>query len=361
VDRDELLAELQGIFRRRPVLVLGCGASAAMGASLGVQFPGMGELADHLRGRVPELVGGKPGPLEQWGRCAALLDAVGLEQALTDQPVRDRGLLRAIVDATAELVGTADRVVRETVLSGGGTGLALARALGFLLDSVDAVNPVVHVVTPNYDHVVEYACFAARALCLTSFRGSVVGSFEPDPNKQGNLQAVAVSRGRGRSRREPRPLRHVALWKPHGSLSWFEADGTTVELGERPSGAERVMVTPGVGKYETCMTQPALVYHREKAGEALRRASAVVFCGYGFNDRHLETALLPRLRQGLPGAVLSRELTSAARRMVADHPRLLALEAEAPGATLCHCPGGPLRVDGDLWDLDHFLREVIGR
>ncbi len=357
-DVETVYGELQEVFRRNPMLVVGCGASAATGDFVGLRFPTMADLAAELRRAIPQRLDGKPASLKAWKECDALLDALGLESALQKAVITDQLLLEQLVTVTGELIESTNVAFRDHLLAGNVATYPLQRLVDYLFDGAPAAYPVVNVLTPNYDRLVEYACFASRIPCCTQFFDFGIRCFDPD------RCATALTELR-RSERERLVRRqrtaHVAVFKPHGSLGWFQTQDRFVELHDARVNLPRVMVTPGATKYERSLGLSVLNHHREAANTAMKRADGLVFYGYGFNDTHLQTTLAERLALRVPTIILTETLTAAAEVIIAKYPHVWALERADGGITRCLHAGGEQTVDEPIWNLDQFMSSVLGR
>ena len=359
LDEETVYKELQDVFRRQPMVVLGCGSSTATGGIFGIEFPGMEGLAQRLREKLPTRIDSVPDAKLQWKECDGLLDKLGLEGALQESAVKDQRLLREIVNVTAEAIGDPDRRFRELVARGKAKDYPLRRLVEFLVRSVAPWNPKIHIVTPNYDHLVEMTCDAANIRCVTHFEGIIIRCFNRDKVRH---LATKLDSAKGRKRRGVvhRVLPHVLVYKPHGSLGWFQSPEGPVEVHDCSLDLDRIMVTPGVRKYESCLTSEVLDCHRQWANEAVRKADALFFYGYGFNDRHLETAISARLTERVPAVVLARKLSVGARSISKQHPHVWCLEEAQNGFTRCYQDGLIEIIKGSLWELGFFLKSVMG-
>lgn len=353
MDRDDLLKALQGVLRAGPALVLGSGSSIAAGQPHGVDFPSMQGLADALTVEIPRRVDSEQA-VGQWNACRAHMESGSdLETALQQVAVTDDTLLAAISAVVAEAVGTADTALRNGALRGQVTaqGFALSRLLRFLVDGVPATRPRVEVITPNYDHVVEYACLAAGIVCLTGFAPQGLPAFSSEVHIEPTRQVAGRQAAVG----------HVRLAKPHGSLNWVPVGEGYVELPGAPPDLPRLVVAPGSSKYRLTSTIDILDHHRDLAKRAIQNAVAILFYGYGFRDEHLQTSLQAALARGAPAVVLARELSNDAVCMAQTHRKVWALERADTSGTRVVSHGVDDTTAGDLWNLESFLGEVVGR
>ena len=123
-------------------------------------------------------------------------------------------------------------------------------------------------------------------------------------------------------------------------------------------GARRI-IAPGGNKYRLGYEAPFDV-QRNRANQAIDRASTLLFVGYGFNDEHLQTHIRPRF-PGVDAVIVSRNLTENAQKYLALNPTAIGIEA-ADDDSHCRVTQGPDVVEFDLplWDLEHLTKEVLG-
>jgi hypothetical protein len=326
-----------------PVIILGSGASAAHGV------PGMGPLAVHLASSVTP-ANWTAEEAQEWVRFQDRLTAHDdLETALTAVRLTERQTI-FVAWRTRDLLLPADLAALSALLVDR-RALPLARLLKHLFTST---HRTLHVVTPNYDRLAEYAADAAEAATFTGFG-------------QGYLQTRARSPDQRLAIRGEQ-VRTLCVWKVHGSLDWYQdAQGQIVGVrtaSETPTGFTPLMITPGVDKYRLTHGEPFRTI-LSCSDKALDEARAYFCVGYGFNDEHVQTKLIERCdRDSVPLVVITKVLTPTAKAFLSGGKcrRYLALE-EAPGGARAFTHDNPAGFDmpGEaIWSLDKFLDMTIG-
>lgn len=336
---DKLKRAAQEHFEEGFVVVVGSGLSAALG------IPGMRALADHLRVTVPSRIDAALADL--WTRIDARLDDKGLEGALAAEHPPP-ALEDVIVAATADLVlrhelGIATKAVSEKQ----------TLPLGRLFEKVHIPGCAMHVVTTNYDRLVELAAELSGLVVDTMFDGSVVGKLDPERTRR--RFAYGCEKRKTGCKIEYKP--HVRVFKPHGSLDWFERDSTPIRCTIPVDGA-RLIVTPGAGKYRKGY-EKAFEEHRNAANHEIERASRYVILGYGFNDDHLETRLREQIASGKKALYLTHSLTENGRKLVSEHANVLAMTCEDRNTRVRGQGFDDVITAKALWDLDQFVTEVF--
>lgn len=351
---------IRDFFRDKPLVFIGTGMSCA----LDVRF-GMPALRDELLAKVsPD--GGDAAQLAEWKAVQdSLQQGNDLESALNH--VSDGHLLQAITGATARFVATVDREYSFRIAGGEKTWPA-SRLMDRLVRTLPEGDPVLHVVTPNYDLVFEYACDAAELPYTTGFCGGVERTADWVALDRCHVTRETVCH-RGRISAVYKHRKHVRLHKMHGSLDFFFHRGRLVEnhawMWDPPGFAQRVIVTPGLSKYETLQT-----YRQEllkAADSAIERSTHFLFLGYGFNDKHLEEYIARKLvGQSCRGLIVTRDSTPRIEALVGKAPRLWLVCRAHDGATrgtrVCNVSTATdIFIPGrDLWDVAEFTTTFLG-
>ncbi len=340
MEADELQRRLQTFFADGVVAVIGLGHSASHG------LPTMPELADGLRtGMATELT---PAEDAEWRPVDEALDRGFHLEAALDAISHESPLIDRIINAAAELILAAEQPALDR-LSRGVDRFPLAELLPKL-----AVGGTARVITTNYDRLIELAAELAGLFLDTGFVGSHYAACNPALSHAA-LRSAILKRGR-KQKFEYRP--HVVLDKPHGSLDWYAHDETPIRSPYKLE-LPRLMITPGQSKYHRGYEQP-FDHHISHGNQAIDRATGVVAIGFGFNDSHLQKHLEPRIKQGLPCLIITRELSEAATVLLQASPNVVAIERLPPDATRIHdATGSEDFPASNLWQLGNFIDEVL--
>lgn len=348
----EGLELLQTFMRTRPTLIIGSGLSVSMG------LPGMGELLDHLIKKIPQHFSPGSVVIGEWEDCLKLIRDYGFEEGLTKITITEE-LLSIIVDETGQLIEQHDRELCGRLFAGSAKDFPLVKLLNHILASLPPGDPILNVVTPNYDHLVEYACEILKIECNTGFLGTLVGRFIPDILEEDEYIQVQVP-DKGRIKKEFRKIKKVRLLKPHGSIYWQQYKDEVYQSPVNLVGSTRVIITPGRTKYENSLVSFIMNSHRENANQAIRRAESLLIIGYGFNDNHLQTTLMDRLSSCTQCLILTRTLSDNAKKVIASYPQVIGLEKGGDvNSSLWYYRGGNGQWPEPIWSLDHFVDKVI--
>ena len=354
------VSTIRDFFRDSPLVVFGTGMSCALDPRFG-----MPALERELsRKVVPDINAHEQ--VQQWSQVMeSLQNNCGLETALDN--VTDSALLQKITRATGEFVSSIDKEYAIQISNGDAVWPATA-FFKLLVDKLPEGDPVLHVLTPNYDTLFEHACDTVDIHYTSGFFGGLQRQLDWEAVERSLLVLQRVAYGR-QLKAVFKPRKHVRLYKVHGSLNYFLHRGSIVEnnawMWDAPCYATRVMIAPGVSKYQTLQN-----YRQEllkTADAAIDKATRFLFLGYGFNDTHLEAYINKKLTtQGCKGLIVTKD----------SNPRIESLLSQAENLWLVCGPSDDVgdgarifnkRYDGwlelptkRLWDVDTFNSEVLG-
>ena len=359
LDLDTAFQELQRILKRHPVLVVGTGASCALDPRFGMEA-----LAKELPERI-HLEAGREA--QQWNGVLEELKAHRtLEEAL--DAVTEKGLVNRIVAATGAFVAKVDGEWAWRVATG--TTAPLNGLLRKLVHGLPPTNPLQHVVTPNYDMLVEHTCGALGVPYTDGFTGG--STCRRDWVAAGNSMLIRTHEPRGKTWADVTRYRpHVRLHKVHGSINWLQDEHEDRLLRcdrstdvDAPVGWRRAMITPGRSKLAEAGVKRDWF---TEADNAIGAAHAFLIVGYGFNDDHIQKRMRTKLAdQGCPGIVVTRDWTERIKDWIRQSSDLWAVCRNPSGDNTGSIIAGPANVDAPLecydrniWDIASFSDAVM--
>jgi hypothetical protein len=345
LDLHELKLLLQSHFTDGLVTIIGSGLSCAEG------LPGMSELANHLQATIED--GLSITDVAHWTKLWPLIVANGLEAALLALAPTPT-LEAAIVARTGDLIASREREIVGQVFARTKT-LRFTRLLPHLLKPTAGGLPV---VTTNYDRLIEIAAEEAGLGADTMFVGDFAGVLN---ERESRLSFCRDVRLRANKQVTYRYRPRVNVFKPHGSLDWYQRDGNPV----RYSGdlaLPRLIITPGLNKFRNGYESP-FDKHRDRANSAIDHAACFLIIGYGFNDDHLETHLRSCIRRGIKTLMLTHTLSPNAMKLACECANVVAIQHAVIGGT----QGSSLFInkaerqipDTALWELNTFVSKVL--
>lgn len=344
LELSKIKRQLQDHLQEGLLLVVGTGLSIAEG------IPGMWALAEHLKRVIPEKLISAPD--SAWNDVVAALDGGDHLEAAMGKTTLHASTVDAVVAATALFIGSEEKKVFERVLSG-------QRQLPFtpFVKHLFKAGKKFHLITSNYDRLIELATEAADIGVDSRFCGYLYA--QVDPKRSADAHRETYMSGKNTLFR---PLSSLSVYKPHGSLDWFDIGGKVIRS---PVGTGKVpiIITPGVSKYRASFRW-AFDDQRTSGNRCVTNATRLMFIGYGFNDDHLEQQLCPNLRVTKPSIIVTKALTENARRLIANSNTadVIALSAVSESdlrTRIVSSNGDELIVDEQLWHLEGFNTGVL--
>jgi hypothetical protein len=342
LDGNQVKKKLQDHLQEGLLIVVGTGLSIAEG------IPGMHQLAEHLKRTIPaKLPVSDPG----WDQVVTALDKGDNLEGAMMKLVLLESTVDTVVAETACLIAMEERKVIRSVLIG-------ERVLPFtpFLKHLFKAAKKFHIITTNYDRLVEMAAEAAAVGVDSRFFGYLHGRLEPKRSADSHRELYLS--GKNSSFRN---LPCLCVHKPHGSLDWFNVGEKIIrcplECGQVP-----MIITPGTSKYRESF-RSAFDDQRTAGNKAATAATRLMFIGYGFNDEHLEQYVCPGLKVAKPTVIVAKHLTDNARQVVQNSDsEVLALSAvsETDNRTQIQTQSGEILIlDEELWHLNGFNQGVL--
>ena len=358
--KDIAVTAMRDFFDDKPFVFFGTGMSCALDTRFG-----MPALKEELLLRV------HPDSHEciqayQWERVVdSLRNGNGLESALDE--ITNSRLIQNVISSTGHFLSCIDREVATQITTRSVTWPATA-FFRRLVETLPDGDPILHVLTPNYDTLFEHACDSVGIPYTNGFTGGLERQMDWATSRYFLLRRQRVRQGR-QLKQAYKYRKHVQVYKVHGSLNFFFHHNKLIEnnswMWDAPDFAERIMITPGLSKHEM------LQNHRQEllapADKAINQANRFLFLGYGFNDTHLETYIKKKLiTQACKGLILTKD----------SNPRIESLLGQAQNLWLV-CKVQQDGVDGTrisnrqyanclvlpakkLWDIGAFTTEILG-
>ncbi|PAT41598.1 hypothetical protein CK623_01370 [Vandammella animalimorsus] len=350
---DELFTELQGALRKAPVLLVGSGFSCGYG------LPGMGELAEHLATAVHDALS-TDGARSAWTQSVEAIKT-NLEAGLNGIPVGTaewEEIVSALRDETAKLILERSIAAEEKILAEKNAGgHAPLRLLNRLFNGSPQNAEGIHVITTNYDTLLELFCDLAGLPLDTGFAGFRRRKLRPRPIFQNQYNRFLVSEKR-HQQFDHRLSKTVRLYKPHGSISWLVTDDGPLEVLNDTSTIGRAIVVPGPSKYQDALVNTLFDEMRTAMNAALDDANALLCIGFGFNDDHLQGVIKRRLAAGMPTIILTRTPTPSIEQLLSEYSHVIAIFKDGDGS-VCRWNGKDWKSPEPLWQLDDFLKKFL--
>jgi hypothetical protein len=357
---DIAIQALRNFFRAKPFLFFGTGMSCALDSRFG-----MPALKDALVSGIENraLIG--PQKTEWDAVASALRHGTDLENALNS--VGDPDLLKVVTEVTGSFVASIDQEFAYRIAQGSAEWPA-TKLLKKLVDTLPEGDRILHVLTPNYDMLCEYACDYTGIPYGNGFFGCVERKADWNAVDCSLRTLERVTYGR-KSQIICKHRKHIRIYKVHGSLNYFFHRNAVVEnnawMWNPPNFAPRVMITPGLSKYQTLQ-----LYRQEllqSADTAINNATHFLFLGYGFNDNHLEEYIKRKLiTQACHGLIVTRDSNPRIKSLLdqSDNLWLVCKSEDEPTESTSIFNkqyADSLVLSGQrLWDIGEFTKRILG-
>ena len=301
---DKAIMSIRSFFREIPFVFIGTGMSCAVDSRFGMEA-----LRDALQVNK-SLSDNSKTWTEEWQHVLdALAKGIDLENAL--YYVNDQDLLKEIISITGKFISEIDREYAYLIAKDE-VGWPAMGIIKKIYDTLPDSEPFLHILTPNYDMLIEYACEQIGITYSNGFWGGISKSLDWNVVSLALHEAKKNVRGKSTKTVFYRK-KHCLLYKVHGSLNYFFYRNAIVENNAwawcPPEFAERVLITPGLTKYQSLQQ-----YRQEliqKPDSAIEKAVRFLFLGYGFNDSHLEVYINRKLaNQSCHGLIITRDSNS---------------------------------------------------
>jgi len=340
----------------KPFVLFGTGTSCAVHTDFG-----MGALKEHLLTEVAKLTL-SPESRSQWnGVVRALAKDNDLESAMN--AVNDEELTCQIVRLTGEFVSSLDkqhglRIARGEVL------WPTISIIENLVKGLPETDRKLHVATPNYDLLAEYAFERAKIRYVTGYVGGVCKEINW---KQADHSMTYHEKG-VKGKFTLKSMKHIRFYKVHGSLNTFKLNNTSVENNSWmygvPMGVERLMITPGTAKHQKLHESRNDLLSEFDQGVASH--NAFLFLGFGFNDSQLSNSKIRQklVDQQCPGVIITRDSNPRIDEILSlsQNLWLVCRQPDNHGTRIFNkrYSDGLLLDNEKLWVFDQFATKILG-
>lgn len=294
--------ELKSFFKADllpPMIIIGSGISCAIDGRFGME-----SLKNHLLAEIPNFA--EDSDRQEWASVEiALEQGFDLETALNK--VTSAQLISTVVEITGKFIASLDEEYFTPILNGD----IIWRPVDLMdkiLSGRSTSNPLIIIVTTNYDNLIEYAFDAKSIPYNLGFHGGVMRNCDWKVSEKVFHQYVQTSVQKKKTS-EPKTKPHFVILKVHGSLNTFIYKNKIVEMESikwyPKKGFERMIVTPGMNKYEKVLNyRDELIAEFDK--KLMDHKGCFLLLGYGLNDNHIDKKIQDKLRKGARGLLLTK-------------------------------------------------------
>ncbi|MDR0630726.1 MAG: SIR2 family protein [Holosporales bacterium] len=350
---------IRDFFREKPFIFIGSGMSCALDKRFGMPF-----LKDVLIERMQQQTLTDIQKNEWQSSVDAINCGVDLENALNS--ISDESIIQIVVKITGQFISEIDKEYAFKIANGESIWhtISLIKRLFGTLPENDCI---LHILTPNYDMLFEYACDYEKIPYTNGMVGGVERRNDWNAISRLMLEPCKILQNR-KIKRKFKDKKHIRFYKVHGSLNYFFHDDTLIEnnawMWNAPLFVERVIITPGISKYQKIQK-----YRQEllqDADNAIDKSTNFLFLGYGFNDSHLDEYIKRKLHvQSNKGLIITRDANPRIESILQQSENLWIVCKscnEKNGTRIynkryCDC----LTIsNSNLWDIGIFTQYIFG-
>jgi hypothetical protein len=342
--------------------------------ALDPQF-GMDALSEELHSKVPGRITKDSTAKKQWEKVdEKLQNKVNLEDALNE--VNNRFLKDTVIQITGDFMAGLDHKYKLKILNGE-VDIPIEYFLQKLFNGLPEYDPVLDIITPNYDLLLEHCCDKLEIPYINGFWGGIRKNQNSEEAVQQMVYVKNITRGK-KILEVKRVRKHIRLHKVHGSLNWFkfkkkgcffEDNSLVYEILSDHILLERHIITPGDTKYQETFLKTIDFF--VNATQAIAEGQAFVFVGYGFNDDHIQKKIENKLVENKKaGIIITKVLSRKADNLLKKSDKLWAVYQNKEGddnkneyntQIYNYQYKKPLVIENSsIWDIRYFSREVLG-
>lgn len=358
--KEKIYKAFQNILSEKVMLVIGTGTSMALDPDFGMR-----KLKEELLEKIPYRISSSPNAKNQWDTVKQRLnDGFMLESAMN--AITEELLHKSIINITGHLIAKLDQKFKIEI-SKNRVVLPIKTFLKKLVIGLPESNPVLNIVTPNYDMLLEHCCDKLKIPFCTGFVGGIRKHYDWK-NSLKLMQFTKDVTVKSKIRKVVRTKRYVRLHKVHGSLNWFKGDDGIFEDNtmayEIENEYDRMIIPPGNSKFEKVLLDSRDFL--QNADEAINNEKAYIIIGYGFNDIHIEKELKTSLiNNEKPGIIITKELSKGAKDIISKSKNLWAVSQDKnnpKNTSILHKSYSAPEIfdNSDIWKIDNFSKEILG-
>jgi len=357
--REIAYKEFQKYFQGKPFVLFGSGMSCAVDNKFGMDC-----LKEHLLDKLAEKKLNFAQQAEWDSVIKSLNSSYDFETSMNN--IKDDDLINEIVGITGDFVSKLDYKYSQEIVNGNKNWPA-STLFEKLVDGLPGTDRELHVATPNYDMLAEYAFSKAGILYINGFYGGIIRHLGWEQSRRSITYVDKVSH-RKKIELVTRKHKHIALYKVHGSLNLFSTnDDNFIENNALlympiPEGTKRLIITPGISKNEKLHW-----FRKELLGKfdvAVEKHNYFLFLGFGFNDKQLITrAILDKLKnQKCNGLIITKDTNDRINKLLGEAENLWLICQSGSGTNIKNKKySAPLFLQNEeLWKVNIFAQKILG-
>lgn len=347
---DEIYQEIQERLRRQLVLIIGTGSS------ISVDFDfGMSALESYLKKVIPLEIKGDKQAEKEWNLVLnCLKESIDFENSLN--VVKSELLLNKIIKETGKHVAKINYKNISRISLG---EIPIIQLFMRLKNLLSYTNPIIDIITPNYDLILENALSHCDIDYNDGFYGGIQKRFNwVESEKFYNRLENNNKTGKLYSKVYP----HIRLHKVHGSLNYFIKNDNvykndSLSYHENSGDYERFIITPGETKHKRIVENRQ--FYREM-DNSIDKAQTYFFIGYGFNDIDIDKKICQNINQVSRKAIIvTKDLIGNAMNIIKENPSIIAVSDNHKGGSIIRYEGHAIIHSKPIWQIENFTNEIL--
>ncbi|HPE55265.1 MAG TPA: SIR2 family protein [Bacteroidales bacterium] len=350
MDLDEIYQEIQERLRKQLALIIGTGSSISVDFAFG-----MDALEAHLKSIIPATIKGDKQAESEWELVLENLNKkIDFENSLN--VVKSDFLLESIIIETGKHVAKVNYRNISKISIG---EIPITALFERLKNALSYTNPIIDIITPNYDLIIEYALSHCEIDYNDGFYGGIQKKFDWVQSEQlfNRLENNSKS-----GKFYPKVYPHFRLHKVHGSLNYFIKNDNvyrndSLSYFESIDDYERFIITPGETKHKRIVENRH--FYREM-DNAIDKAQTYLFVGYGFNDIDIDKKICQNINQISRRAIIvTKDLIGNAKTIIHENPEIISICDNYNGGAVISYNGIEIEHDKPIWQIDEFANEIL--
>ena len=353
LSKDDIFTEIQARLNTRLALVVGTGSSMSIHPDFG-----MWALENHLDSCIPALICGDSQAQSDWSKVKdKRVSGCDFENALNE--VKSEFLLNSIIRETGKHVTNVSIHTLHSVHTGTIPIKALLNKLRHLLSPS---HPLLDIITPNYDLIIESALSQCNIPYTDGFFGEYIKSFNWNEAKHNFLRMSETSKTKGSRLGKANPIPFVKLHKVHGSLNYFIQGDNIVRIDTLsyfpdPGHADRFIITPGESKHKRIVQNRSFYAEMDNS---IDDVNTFLFVGYGFNDIDIDKKICGDIAsRGKNAIIVTKEITSEKGQTLFNNPNNIIIVDNNSGGAKIFYNNYKIDIPEPIWLIDKFTQEIL--
>ena len=347
---NDIYQEIQERLNKRLILVIGTGSSI----SVDYDFS-MSSLERHLKNVIPSLIKHDKEAEKEWALVLNNLSKnIDFENSLN--AVKSQFLLDCIILETGKHVSKVSYANISKISRG---EIPIIELFNKLKNLFSFSNPIIDIITPNYDLVIENALSFSGIDYNDGFYGGIQKKFDWIESEQLFNRFFKYNKTQ---KTYSKIAPHMKLHKVHGSMNYFIHNDNvfrndSLSYLDEVIDYERFIITPGETKHKRIVENRQFYSEMDKAIES---GQTFLFVGYGFNDIDIDKKICQKINlKNHKAIIVTKDLIGNASEILKDNSDIIAIYDNYKGGASISYNKETFYIDKPIWQVDKFANEIL--